>query len=161
MPNNYKNGSDDGVLAYKLLVQTGSRDKPIDTSQVLTVLPWRTWELVNRALGSLPGGRLLELQSQTAVLHTPDMMGGTNTLCWLQFLSLHQVLTSKPERASMFICEVGSSEHLPKQNTIEAMQAFSDVESLVLYCFLSKSLHCFHVVIICKPGKMTVWGGSH
>lgn len=34
MPNNYKNGSDDGVLAYKLLVQTGSRDKPIDISQV-------------------------------------------------------------------------------------------------------------------------------
>jgi hypothetical protein len=35
MPNSYKNGSDDGVLAYKLLVQTGSRDKPIDISQVL------------------------------------------------------------------------------------------------------------------------------
>ncbi|XP_051007102.1 protein patched homolog 1 [Acomys russatus] len=34
MPNNYKNGSDDGVLAYKLLVQTGSRDKPIDVSQL-------------------------------------------------------------------------------------------------------------------------------
>ncbi|XP_068408920.1 protein patched homolog 1 isoform X2 [Eschrichtius robustus] len=34
MPNNYKNGSDDGVLAYKLLVQTGSRDKPIDISQL-------------------------------------------------------------------------------------------------------------------------------
>ncbi|XP_036434257.1 protein patched homolog 1 [Colossoma macropomum] len=27
---NYKNGSDDGVLAYKLLVQTGRRDKPIN-----------------------------------------------------------------------------------------------------------------------------------
>lgn len=39
MPNNYKNGSDDGVLAYKLLVQTGSRDKPIDISQVL-LPPW-------------------------------------------------------------------------------------------------------------------------
>lgn len=38
MPNNYKNGSDDGVLAYKLLVQTGSRDKPIDISQVLSLL---------------------------------------------------------------------------------------------------------------------------
>lgn len=37
MPNNYKNGSDDGVLAYKLLVQTGSRDKPIDISQVFTM----------------------------------------------------------------------------------------------------------------------------
>ena len=37
MPNNYKNGSDDGVLAYKLLVQTGSRDKPIDISQVLSL----------------------------------------------------------------------------------------------------------------------------
>lgn len=36
MPNNYKNGSDDGVLAYKLLVQTGSRDKPVDVSQVLS-----------------------------------------------------------------------------------------------------------------------------
>ncbi|XP_051703119.2 protein patched homolog 1 isoform X2 [Oryctolagus cuniculus] len=34
MPNNYKNGSDDGVLAYKLLVQTGSREKPIDISQL-------------------------------------------------------------------------------------------------------------------------------
>ncbi|CAH6795737.1 Ptch1 [Phodopus roborovskii] len=34
VPNNYKNGSDDGVLAYKLLVQTGSRDKPIDISQL-------------------------------------------------------------------------------------------------------------------------------
>ncbi|XP_053433157.1 protein patched homolog 1 isoform X2 [Nycticebus coucang] len=34
MPNNYKNGSDDGVLAYKLLVQTGSGDKPIDISQL-------------------------------------------------------------------------------------------------------------------------------
>ncbi|XP_065802950.1 protein patched homolog 1 isoform X2 [Muntiacus reevesi] len=34
MPNNYKNGSDDGVLAYKLLVQTGSRDKPIDITQL-------------------------------------------------------------------------------------------------------------------------------
>nr|XP_014348888.1 PREDICTED: protein patched homolog 1 isoform X2 [Latimeria chalumnae] len=32
--NNYKNGSDDGVLAYKLLVQTGKRDKPIDFSQL-------------------------------------------------------------------------------------------------------------------------------
>uniref|UniRef100_A0A8C5GJE5 SSD domain-containing protein n=1 Tax=Gouania willdenowi TaxID=441366 RepID=A0A8C5GJE5_GOUWI len=29
-PNSYKNGSDDGVLAYKLLVQTGRRDKPIN-----------------------------------------------------------------------------------------------------------------------------------
>uniref|UniRef100_A0A8D3CJL4 Patched 1 n=1 Tax=Scophthalmus maximus TaxID=52904 RepID=A0A8D3CJL4_SCOMX len=28
--NSYKNGSDDGVLAYKLLVQTGRRDKPIN-----------------------------------------------------------------------------------------------------------------------------------
>ncbi|XP_054444068.1 protein patched homolog 1 isoform X3 [Pteronotus mesoamericanus] len=44
MPNNYKNGSDDGVLAYKLLVQTGSRDKPIDVSQV-TVLALMTVEL--------------------------------------------------------------------------------------------------------------------
>ncbi|XP_038259048.1 protein patched homolog 1 isoform X2 [Dermochelys coriacea] len=32
--NNYKNGSDDAVLAYKLLVQTGNRDKPIDISQL-------------------------------------------------------------------------------------------------------------------------------
>lgn len=32
--NNYKNGSDDAVLAYKLLVQTGIRDKPIDNSQL-------------------------------------------------------------------------------------------------------------------------------
>uniref|UniRef100_A0A3B3TH79 Patched 1 n=1 Tax=Poecilia latipinna TaxID=48699 RepID=A0A3B3TH79_9TELE len=32
--NSYKNGSDDGVLAYKLLVQTGRRDKPINFSQL-------------------------------------------------------------------------------------------------------------------------------
>ncbi|XP_035377863.1 protein patched homolog 1 isoform X2 [Electrophorus electricus] len=33
---NYKNGSDDAVLAYKLLVQTGRRDKPINRSLVTT-----------------------------------------------------------------------------------------------------------------------------
>ncbi|NXW74283.1 PTC1 protein, partial [Hirundo rustica] len=32
--NNYKNGSDDAVLAYKLLVQTGNHAKPIDISQL-------------------------------------------------------------------------------------------------------------------------------
>ncbi|NXL61970.1 PTC1 protein, partial [Chordeiles acutipennis] len=32
--NNYKNGSDDAVLAYKLLVQTGNRAKPIDINQL-------------------------------------------------------------------------------------------------------------------------------
>ncbi|NWH89736.1 PTC1 protein, partial [Aegithalos caudatus] len=32
--NNYKNGSDDAVLAYKLLVQTGNNAKPIDISQL-------------------------------------------------------------------------------------------------------------------------------
>lgn len=32
--NSYRNGSDDGVLAYKLLVQTGRRDKPINFNQV-------------------------------------------------------------------------------------------------------------------------------
>ncbi|XP_058718170.1 protein patched homolog 1-like isoform X4 [Poecile atricapillus] len=32
--NNYTNGSDDAVLAYKLLVQTGNRAKPIDISQL-------------------------------------------------------------------------------------------------------------------------------
>lgn len=56
MPNNYKNGSDDGVLAYKLLVQTGSRDKPIDISQVLP-LPY-SLEVprasLSRAMGQLP-----------------------------------------------------------------------------------------------------------
>lgn len=31
---NYKNGSDDGVLAYKLLVQTGRRDKPVNMNLV-------------------------------------------------------------------------------------------------------------------------------
>lgn len=31
--NNYRNGSDDGVLAYKLLVQTGRRDKPVNLKQ--------------------------------------------------------------------------------------------------------------------------------
>jgi len=43
--NNYKNGSDDAVLAYKLLVQTGNRAKPIDISQVLYQGPyWSTQE---------------------------------------------------------------------------------------------------------------------
>lgn len=32
--NSYRNGSDDGVLAYKLLVQTGRREKPINFNQV-------------------------------------------------------------------------------------------------------------------------------
>ncbi|XP_056131934.1 protein patched homolog 1 [Lampris incognitus] len=32
--NSYRNGSDDGVLAYKLLVQTGRRDKPISFNQL-------------------------------------------------------------------------------------------------------------------------------
>lgn len=32
--NNFRNGSEDGVLAYKLLVQTGRRDKPINYNQV-------------------------------------------------------------------------------------------------------------------------------
>uniref|UniRef100_A0A8C9VC09 Patched 1 n=1 Tax=Scleropages formosus TaxID=113540 RepID=A0A8C9VC09_SCLFO len=30
----YRNASDDGVLAYKLLVQTGRRDKPVDLNQL-------------------------------------------------------------------------------------------------------------------------------
>lgn len=37
--NNYKNGSDDAVLAYKLLVQTGNHAKPIDISQVVYQSP--------------------------------------------------------------------------------------------------------------------------
>lgn len=37
--NSYRNGSDDGVLAYKLLVQTGRRDKPINFNQVCSVIP--------------------------------------------------------------------------------------------------------------------------
>ncbi|KAL0979128.1 hypothetical protein UPYG_G00181100 [Umbra pygmaea] len=32
--SSYKNGSDDGVLAYKLLVQTGRREKPINFNQL-------------------------------------------------------------------------------------------------------------------------------
>ncbi|XP_030628941.1 protein patched homolog 1 [Chanos chanos] len=32
--SSYRNGSDDGVLAYKLLVQTGRRDKPININQL-------------------------------------------------------------------------------------------------------------------------------
>lgn len=35
--NSYRNGSDDGVLAYKLLVQTGRREKPINFNQVLMI----------------------------------------------------------------------------------------------------------------------------
>lgn len=53
MPNNYKNGSDDGVLAYKLLVQTGSRDKPIDISQVLSPSP--PWAFRGALLSGLGG----------------------------------------------------------------------------------------------------------
>lgn len=30
----YENGSDDGILAYKLLVQTGYREKPINLNLV-------------------------------------------------------------------------------------------------------------------------------
>lgn len=30
----YENGSDDGILAYKLLVQTGLREKPINLNLV-------------------------------------------------------------------------------------------------------------------------------
>lgn len=43
--NSYRNGSDDGVLAYKLLVQTGRRDKPINFNlvcsgfKVMSVIP--------------------------------------------------------------------------------------------------------------------------
>uniref|UniRef100_A0A3P8WKK3 Patched 1 n=1 Tax=Cynoglossus semilaevis TaxID=244447 RepID=A0A3P8WKK3_CYNSE len=32
--NNYRNGSNDGILAYKLLVQTGRREKPINFNQL-------------------------------------------------------------------------------------------------------------------------------
>ncbi|XP_045081709.1 protein patched homolog 1 isoform X1 [Coregonus clupeaformis] len=32
--SSYRNGSDDGILAYKLLVQTGRRDKPINFNQL-------------------------------------------------------------------------------------------------------------------------------
>lgn len=32
--SSYRNGSDDGVLAYKLLVQTGRRERPISVNQV-------------------------------------------------------------------------------------------------------------------------------
>lgn len=32
--SSYRNASDDGVLAYKLLVQTGRREKPINFNQV-------------------------------------------------------------------------------------------------------------------------------
>lgn len=31
--NSYRNGSDAGVLGYKLLVQTGRRDRPINLKQ--------------------------------------------------------------------------------------------------------------------------------
>uniref|UniRef100_A0A6Q2X3T7 SSD domain-containing protein n=1 Tax=Esox lucius TaxID=8010 RepID=A0A6Q2X3T7_ESOLU len=33
--SSYSNGSDDGILAYKLLVQTGRRDKPINLNQLM------------------------------------------------------------------------------------------------------------------------------
>uniref|UniRef100_A0A673MAA3 Protein patched homolog 1-like n=1 Tax=Sinocyclocheilus rhinocerous TaxID=307959 RepID=A0A673MAA3_9TELE len=33
---NYRNGSDDGVLAYKLLVQTGRRDKPLTRQRLVS-----------------------------------------------------------------------------------------------------------------------------
>lgn len=59
MPNNYKNGSDDGVLAYKLLVQTGSRDKPIDISQVLS-LPYTLGVSEGAVEQSLGAGAMLK-----------------------------------------------------------------------------------------------------
>lgn len=34
---NYRNGSDDGVLAYKLLVQTGRREKPVNINLVRNI----------------------------------------------------------------------------------------------------------------------------
>jgi hypothetical protein len=35
--DNYRNGTEDGVLAYKLLIQTGSKKDPFNYNQVCTV----------------------------------------------------------------------------------------------------------------------------
>ncbi|CAB1320051.1 unnamed protein product, partial [Coregonus sp. 'balchen'] len=46
--SSYRNGSDDGILAYKLLVQTGRRDKPINFNQCIQ---WQWIEVVDRGRG--------------------------------------------------------------------------------------------------------------
>lgn len=86
MPNNYKNGSDDGVLAYKLLVQTGSRDKPIDISQVL-LLPHTVGfpRAGVRAVGQL-------LHWSQPVLSGDLSYGSGRTLRRLWFPSSHQLI---------------------------------------------------------------------
>lgn len=33
-PDNYRNGTEDGVLAYKLLIQTGNKKDPFNLDQV-------------------------------------------------------------------------------------------------------------------------------
>ncbi|KAM4745298.1 protein patched homolog 1 isoform 2-T2 [Anableps anableps] len=50
--NSYKNGSEDGVLAYKLLVQTGRRDKPINFSQFPLPSPSNTHSSPSTSTGS-------------------------------------------------------------------------------------------------------------
>ena len=42
----HNNASGDGVLGYKLLIQTGDTDKPIDKKRVSTLLPIRSYQYV-------------------------------------------------------------------------------------------------------------------
>ena len=92
MPNNYKNGSDDGVLAYKLLVQTGSRDKPIDISQVLS-LPYTLGVSEGAVEQSLGAGAMLNrlvdsVQSQPVLSADLRPQGlEERILSWLAFSS--------------------------------------------------------------------------
>lgn len=40
--DSYRNGSEDGVLAYKLLIQTGSKKDPFNFSQVRILIQYIT-----------------------------------------------------------------------------------------------------------------------
>lgn len=59
--HSYRNGSEDGALAYKLLIQTGNAQEPLDFNQVKSELTGK------RALvGSGPQPRPLALSAFTA-----------------------------------------------------------------------------------------------
>lgn len=38
--DSYRNGTEDGALAYKLLIQTGSKKEPFNYSQVSACVTW-------------------------------------------------------------------------------------------------------------------------
>lgn len=134
MPNNYKNGSDDGVLAYKLLVQTGSRDKPIDISQVLS-LPYtvRFPRVLVGAVG--PAAAILIL---AYAFWRPEPLGWKNIeLALIHFIPPANCVASGNWKASLCpsvkrgqVCCL-PSEQLSEQSAVEA--SFY-VRNAVLYC---------------------------